>query len=205
MRKILHFCLLSIIILLLAACAEQQTVLPTPTAAVEALPATPDTNPEPDAYPMDEGGQMGENGYPAPGEGNTVQVRPQNVTPVAPLTAPEPEPGMASVSGVIYSYTSHMVVPGTQTYLTRAIGGDSRDFTPMLVGPRSEEGDIVFTTNDEGAFSVNNVPPGNYYLIVWAPYNWIPAQLTEEDTTPYLIELEEGQAHPTGILYVSWP
>lgn len=140
----------------------------------------------------------------------TVNQSPLNVgtgsqVPVPPADAPVPAPGKASISGVIYSYTISRITPGTMFYLTHGVGPDNRQMPQFLVGPSDSSGDIRGQTNDRGEFTLNNIPPGNYYLIVWAPANWPEADISPTNPTPRLIELHENQKQPLGVVYVGWP
>lgn len=119
------------------------------------------------------------------------------------LDPPIPELGKASVSGLLYSFTGKGPIPGTLFYLTpvREIGNPPN----VLVGPHSDQGDVRGVSDSEGRFILNNVPPGNYYLVVWAPYNWILAVESETDATPRLITLKPNQRLSLGIIYLSWP
>jgi hypothetical protein len=125
--------------------------------------------------------------------------------PIAPKEAPLPAEGKASISGVLYSYTIPVVVPGTLFYLTRASGSDKRSISPIITGVHTEAGDISGMSGDEGQISLNDIPPGNYFLVVWAPYNWVPADVSPTNQSARLIELAAGQREPLGIVYLSWP
>jgi len=122
-----------------------------------------------------------------------------------PSDAPPPEPGKASISGTLYSYTIERLLPETVFYLTAAVGEDSRSMPPILVGPIDEQGDIRGITDLNGQFAINDIPPGNYFLIAWAPYNWAPAEISDVEQRARLIELEVSQREALGILYLSWP
>lgn len=143
------------------------------------------------------------NPYPGP-QGLPLVNQTLMQTLVAPIGAPQPGPGKASISGVLYSYTMSRVLPGTMFYLTRAVGNDNRTMPTWLIGPEVEKGDIRGWTDVNGQFALNNIPPGNYYLIIWAPYDWIPAENSSDDPTPRLIELGENQREPLGVVYVPW-
>jgi hypothetical protein len=128
-----------------------------------------------------------------------------NDTPVAPANAPFPEEGKASISGALFSFTIHRIIPETTFYLTPGIGKESKNMPVVLIGPDTEHGDIRGFTDSLGKFEMNNISPGNYYLIVWAPYNWEPAVGPDEEHKPFLIELKAGDREALGVLYVSWP
>ena len=77
---------------------------------------------------------------------------------------------------------------------------------PVLVGPLVENADIRGFTDSAGMINVFNIPPGKYYIIVWAPpYNWEPVVVSPGDPIPLLIELEADENLAIDTFYVSWP
>ena len=118
---------------------------------------------------------------------------------------PIPEAGKASISGVLYNFSGHDPIPETVFYLTPAVGEGKQDPPHVFVGPREEQGDIQGMSDTQGRIFLNNVPPGSYYLAVWAPYNWILAVESATDPTPRLIVLEPNQRENLGTVYLSWP
>ncbi len=117
----------------------------------------------------------------------------------------EPEKGMASISGLLYHYARDQVIPGTQFYLTPAIIDGDKVYPPtMYVGPQPEKGDVLGFTNNEGQLFLTNVPPGKYYIAVWAVYDWFVVQETEESGKPLLLTLEAGDKVNLGLLYTQW-
>jgi hypothetical protein len=127
------------------------------------------------------------------------------LTPLPPSDAPAPDPGLASLSGALYSYTIHKVISETMFYLTPA-GGPDRDAMPaFLAGPDPVRGDITGRSDAYGNFAFTNVPPGSYFLIVSAPYNWCPAEIGPDDPTARLIRVQAGDRLALGVVYVSWP
>lgn len=124
----------------------------------------------------------------------------------SPMTpeAPIPETGRASISGILYSISLSQLIPGTAFYVTPAVG-DTNEPPPYLLGPRVESGDVRGVSDNMGRFVLNNVPPGEYYLAVWAPYNWILAVNSPNDLIPRLLILEADRAYELGIVYVPWP
>lgn len=89
-------------------------------------------------------------------------------------------------------------------YLTPAVGEDHRQMPTFLIGPHENAEDVRGYTDSNGQFVLDNVPPGNYYLIVWAPYDWVPAETSRADATPLLLELAPDQKKPLGIVYLGW-
>lgn len=119
-------------------------------------------------------------------------------TPEVPI----PEMGSASLSGVLYSYSISCVIPSTVFYLTE---GRANEYPALLFGPSEESGDIRGISDNMGRFVLTNIPPGQYYLAVWAPYNWILAVKSPEDAIPQLFVIEPDQRYNFGIVYVPWP
>lgn len=125
-----------------------------------------------------------------------------------PLSAPsqdppEPGSGKAAISGVLYTFTGKGPIPGTLFYLTPA--GDQSTPPPALMGIREENKDVSGQSDSQGRIVLNNIPPGRYYLAVWAPYNWIIAVESDTNPTPRLIVLEPDQRLDLGMIYLSWP
>lgn len=117
--------------------------------------------------------------------------------------APSPPPGQSSICGVLYStYMDPPIIPKTAFYFMRAA---EAGLPTILTGPDVERGDIIGVSDESGRILANNVPPGNYYILVWAPYNWILAVQSPNDLTPRLFALEPDKQHILGIIYVSWP
>ncbi len=121
--------------------------------------------------------------------------------------APAPKEGMAAVSGVLYAPTVNRIIPGTKFYLTPAIEDNGELLIPSLFGePKPENGDIAGFSNEKGQMLLDNVPPGNYYLAVWAIYNWPLAFGGATDERPLLITVAAGEQRDLGLLYVpEWP
>jgi hypothetical protein len=190
MKRIISAVGTGVFLLLLMSCqGNTETILPTSTT----------TSNQTEIYPVP---QDSISSYPIEGGG---QVQPILITPNPPLDAPDPEKGKASISGTLYSPIQKMVIPDTQLYLTLGWGDDNREIPPAFIGPQVDKGDIDMRSDSFGNFSANNIPPGNYYLLVWAPLTWDVAQISSNDTQPLLLELKPDQKLPLGILYISWP
>jgi hypothetical protein len=178
-----------------------------------ANPAYPAASAQPGAaspYPPSSGQPVEGNPYP------TFQVQPPPVYPDStqiniqlppdpPSAAPDPETGKASISGALYSWTTKIRIAGTYSYLTLAPDRSKNQPDPLLAGPKKELGDIAFTTDEKGNFEINNIPPGKYILVIWAPYTWDFAQVSETDSTTLIIDLKPDTRNPLGVVYVGWP
>lgn len=139
--------------------------------------------------------------YPITTEPNT-QISVDNITDLP--EAKSPSEGKTSFSGVLYSYSLKQLIPNTLFYLSPAIG-EENSFPPIMAGPNPEQGDINGFTDEKGVIILNDIEPGNYYLIVWAPNNWGFAVINTEDEEPLMLELTGGTAHNYGVLMVQWP
>jgi len=177
-----------ILIGLITACTIEEG-----QSSIEAETTTPVNISDPYPAPSDL-----QEAYPAQEEG--IALPASQLEEDAP-----PQSGYAKLDGELYSHTILGPIPETSIYLTPAIGPEGETFPPFLVGPQPEKGDIVSISNHEGRFRINNIPPGNYFLVISAPYNWSPAKTSENDETPLLIHLIAGQELDLGRTFVSWP
>jgi hypothetical protein len=122
------------------------------------------------------------------------------------IRPPIPQEGRASLTGLLYSFGP---IPGvireTPFYLMPISGESDQAFPILLLGPRIENGDVQGISDNEGRISLDDVPPGNYYLAVWAPYNWILAVESPTVMTPRIITLEPNKYYDLGVIYVPWP
>ena len=118
---------------------------------------------------------------------------------------PKPSKGMATVAGELYSFVFHKPIPGTVFYFTPA-QGENQDEPPIaFLGAREEYGDVPGLSDEEGRFVIQDMPPGKYYLAVWAPYSWILAVEEEGTRIPKLFVIEENQQLDLGRLLFDWP
>lgn len=124
---------------------------------------------------------------------------------LAPKDAPKPDAGKASISGLVYSPSLSMGVMKTGFYLTKALGENNHQISPILIGPDETKGDVRGITDKDGTFSVNNLEPGNYFIVLSAPNDWVPFERDGTSGAPRLIELKADQQLALGLLYVPWP
>jgi hypothetical protein len=119
------------------------------------------------------------------------------------LQRPEPEAGLSAVSGRLTMASGGGPIPGTVFYLL--LLGEDVNLEPAVYAPDVSRGDVRAMTDDAGAFVLNDVPPGDYRLLVWAPYSWIEAQASENDVSPLVLRLEAEGILELGTVYVPWP
>lgn len=204
----------------LAACGGDSEPTPTPTPAptiaptATPAPPTPEPTPTPAAVeptetqpesPVDQpesplGQPVSPLAAPGAASGLAALIQLGNET-----KAPTPDAGAASIAGVLYGYGDQAIV-GTVFYLTPAIQDGDRFLAPTIyVGPKVENGDVTSQTAITGQFSVANIPPGVYYLAVWAPYDWILAFPDQNAQSPLQIRVDAGDQLDLGALFVPWP
>ena len=109
------------------------------------------------------------------------------------------------MSGGLYSYNMKIRIAGTLAYLTPAEGEQKDQVPSLLTNPQPERGDVFFTTDDKGNFELDNVSPGKYFLIIWSPYTWEVAQISEVNEKALPIELKADQKTILGTILVGWP
>lgn len=130
-------------------------------------------------------------------------------TPVAASVPVEatPVPGKAAIKGELVTDKGFGPIAGTQFYLKPASEEAKAEgpWTLVLVGPETDKGDVVGQSGPRGEFFLNDIAPGNYYLIVWAPLNWIPIETEGEVTGPREFELKPDEIADLGRLVLSWP
>jgi hypothetical protein len=189
----------------LVACQSGRAVKPQPltTAEVKELTypspelAFTETYPSPDEIQGDS-----TSAYPGPG---SLRIFPEGQLPIPPEAVPQPQSGKAAISGLLFSYTSRIIIPDTNYYLTPAIG-EKKELAPLLTGPKPDAGDILLRSSSNGEVWADNIPPGDYFLVVWAPYSWAPA-LNHDDKSdsPRLLSLEADKSYALGLLEIAWP
>ncbi len=200
----LSICLLAVASAL-AACSPSPTTEPQPATAE---PSPPPPEPAPTAVEPTSSALEPQSPLDSPLAQSPLPV-PMSAAGDTPLEIPPdvpvPEAGKAAISGVLYSISSQSPVPGTLCYLTPGRGESQQDPPTVLAGPREANGDIRGTSDTKGWISLNNIPPGNYYLVMWAPYDWLVAQESETDPTPRLISVEPDQQLNLELIHVTWP
>lgn len=183
-RKNLPLIYLVILILAAALTACNTTSVPT-TPAVEV-----DAN----GYPIQS--QAAADAYP------TLDNHYNDLSDLkAPAEANTPQAGTASISGLIYVPSRKSVVKNTLIYLVPA-EGENKDIVPgILIGDGMQtRGDVISRTDDQGVFYIDNIPPGNYFLVVSFQNNIILTAISETDLNPRLLKLEADTATPLGLI-----
>lgn len=148
-----------------------------------------------------------EPGYPAFEESDSIEYpSPQktyeNTSDLkAPQITNEPIEGSASISGLIYVPESKNIVTNTLIYLVPAEGENNDQVPGILIGSGLESrGDIISKTDENGIFFMDNIPPGNYFLIISFTNNIIIASKSAEDLSPRLFKFSPNESVPLGLV-----
>jgi hypothetical protein len=185
-NKLGTYFLIILIVAILPAC---NNVSPTPIA-------TKNSNSVNMAYPMPE--QVNSTAYPIQIGGN--KIAPEAVS--VPKEAPIPEKDKASVSGVLYSKGTSTILSKFRLYLTPAQGEDKNHVPPVLLGPFADKGDYIAITDNNGNFEINNLPPGNYFIVVDMTTDYEVAVKQNTNDTPRMVTLTSNQRNPLGLVIV---
>ncbi len=156
----LFFLLIVIGLLGLQACAQQQE--PSGEEITTLSPGVPggDTG-----YPASGSSIEGEaEAYPAyPGPGASSSVDAEANEPLKPL--PAPAAGMATVGGIIIDRATNQAPKEAGLYLGTIVIAD----TGLRVVRLNQEEDLVTVPTQNGQFIFEDVPPGEYGLILFHP------------------------------------
>jgi hypothetical protein len=130
--------------------------------------------------------------------------------PISPIATPNatainviPEKGKAALSGLLYSLNFRRPIPGTAFYLIPAAA--DKQPPEVLFGPRKEKGEILGFSDEQGNILLKDVPPGDYFVAVWAPLNWILAINGPVDENPRLLSLGPDESKALGTISFPWP
>jgi hypothetical protein len=126
-------------------------------------------------------------------------------TPQPTPTISKPAAGQAAIRGALSSNITQRPIGETLFYLTPGLGEQGDLFPPLLAGP--QENDIQGYTDKQGWFTLSNVPPGTYYLIIWAPLSWTPLSYIDGASVgePILLDLQPDQTLDLGEIITRWP
>jgi len=146
---------------------------------------------------------------------NTATIKatttlPVVISPISPIESPEqviptPNPGTANVQGIITIKRVLKPLVGTALYLAPGVGKDRSEVPSGFAGKQVDT--IQAFTDKQGGFLFENVPPGNYYIFIWAPLRWVlvTEQTEGENPSPYLLVVNSDARYNLGQLLVDWP
>ncbi|NMC15569.1 MAG: hypothetical protein GYA40_02850 [Chloroflexi bacterium] len=187
--------LLLVLSLSLAACAAKPAAPtaaePSPSAALrEATQSAPETT-----YPVAE--SVLSSAYP---------IKLPEGVPLSSLSAPAealpPQEGFASISGLLYAYDISQILVNTDFWLFPAVTvGDQKVPPPIITNGDPAEGDIYGRTDANGAFYLDKVPAGDYYLLINYPDHTVFGQSSPTPDAYLLITVAAGDRTAYGVIY----
>lgn len=119
------------------------------------------------------------------------------------FVVPTPGPGMGVLTGKLYTVTGNGPIPHTIFYLVPAIDGPEGKSLPEVLSPQKARGDIQGKSDAQGMFVLQDIPPDDYYMLIWRPYDWLVVQ--NPDSTPRLISIEPDNMLDLETISLSWP
>lgn len=122
-----------------------------------------------------------------------------------PTVTPSLAPGLGCLTGRALTIGTGAGIPGTTFYLAPALGDDKPHPPVMYAGPDPDQGHVPGRTGPQGEIDLRDVPPGRYYLAMWAPYDWVLAVVAREDETPLLITIDADICLELGEVWFPWP
>lgn len=194
MKKTLLLLLL-VLSLLLAACSAEPAAPtaaePSPSAALpEATQSAPETT-----YPAAD--MVLSSAYP---------IKLPEGVPLSNLSAPAealpPQEGYASISGLLYAYDISQILINTDFWLFPAVTvGDQKLPPPIITNGDPAAGDIYGRTDANGAFYLDKVPAGDYFLLINYPDHTVFGQSSPTPDAYLLITLAAGDRIAYGVIY----
>ncbi len=187
--------LLLVLFLLLSACAAK------PAAPTEAAPS-------PSAAQPEAAGNSPATTYPAAEMvlNNAYPIKLPEGVPLSSLSAPAealpPQEGYASISGLLYAYDISQILVNTNFWLYPAVTvGDQKVPPPLITNGDPAAGDIYGRTDANGAFYLDRVPAGDYFLLINYPDHTVFGQASPTPDAYLLITVAAGDRIACGVIY----
>jgi len=124
----------------------------------------------------------------------------QLVGTIEPSFVPESDPNSASVYGVLTSFTDKEPLQGVVIYVADVVivetSGDKIYTTQEKSSPHD-------ATDDIGQFTISQIKPGNYLLMLVTPFGSYP--IFDKDYIQVEIELKAGDVIYFDEVFVNWP
>jgi hypothetical protein len=194
MKKTL-FLFLLVLSLLLAACSSKPAAPTEPASNPSAaLPEATESSPA-TTYPAAE--MLLNTAYP---------IKLPEGVPLNSLSAPAealpPQEGFASISGLLYAYDISQILVNTDFWLYPAVTvGDQKVPPPLITNGDPAEGDIYGRTDANGAFYLDRVPAGDYFLLINYPDHTVFGQASPTPDAYLLITVAAGDRVAYGVIY----
>ena len=120
----------------------------------------------------------------------------------APTEALPPQEGFASISGLLYAYDISQILVNTDFWLFPAVTvGDQKLPPPIITNGDPAAGDIYGRTDANGAFYLDKVPAGDYFLLINYPDHTVFGQASPTPDAYLLITVAAGDRVAYGVIY----
>lgn len=186
---------------MLSACGSNDVPTSIPTADAPAGAETESNQSLTEtAYPIPEDteGYIGTT-YPM-GQAPTVDPLTNLTGTIEPNIVPEMNPDKAAVYGVLTSFTDKTPLQGVVIYAADVVivetSGDKIYTTQEKSSPHD-------STDDIGQFTITNIKPGNYLLMLVTPFGSYP--IFDKNYDQLELELKPGEVIFLDEVFVNWP
>ncbi len=122
----------------------------------------------------------------------------------APESANQPASGKASISGLLYAYNISVPLSKIQFVFMPAVEVEGKLIPPPILTYGDEaNGDVNGFTDADGAFYLDDIAPGNYFLIINYPDHSVIAVRSNFTSEYRLFEFEADTAYPLGVILIA--
>ncbi len=140
--------------------------------------------------------------YPVDYENYQTVIDIDDLSP--PKDAKPPEEGKASISGLLYQTQGSLILKNLDFFLSPAVAReDQMVVSPIITYPNPTRGDVIGKTDANGVFYINNIPPGEYFLIIIFPDRTVVAKPDQTSDVEFLISISEADQIPLGVLFIN--
>lgn len=120
-----------------------------------------------------------------------------------PLDVLEPVEGRASISGLLYAYDISVPLADVEFIFVPAIILEGTPVVPPIItNGNPENGDIIGKADANGAFYLNSIEPGSYYLLINYPDHSEIAVETDNTLYNRLFEFEADRSYILGVIKI---
>ena len=120
-----------------------------------------------------------------------------------PLDVPIPPSGKASISGLLYAYDISVPLSEiTFVFMPAADLNGTPVVPPIITYGNPDEGDVICKTDENGLFTIDEIAPGLYYLVINYPDRSEIAVESDNTTTNRLFEFEADKSYLLGVIKI---
>jgi len=120
-----------------------------------------------------------------------------------PVDAHKPSDGKASISGLLYAFDISVPLADIEFIFVPAVIVEGTPIVPPIItNGDPANGDIIGKTDANGAFYLDNIPPGLYYLLINYPDHSVIAVESENTSHNRLFKFEANKSYPLGVIKI---